>query len=165
MGAALTYARRYALFTLVGIAGDDDLDAPDLSLQSEPSAASVPPRQVPSPPRSHSLRAKAGKSQPPKSIVTLELAASGQQRDELLLELDSIVSFDAAAQWAKRIIPIKNPLTAEHAREVEGALEVNLTQVGTSFGEATQTSEPPITGGQAQPEANATTLATADRST
>ena len=30
MGAALTYARRYALFTLVGIAGEDDLDAPDL---------------------------------------------------------------------------------------------------------------------------------------
>src|SRR6202161_3250677 len=32
MGAALTYARRYALFTLVGIAGEDDLDAPDLPL-------------------------------------------------------------------------------------------------------------------------------------
>jgi hypothetical protein len=30
MGAALTYARRYALFTVVGIAGEDDLDAPDL---------------------------------------------------------------------------------------------------------------------------------------
>src|SRR4051812_45611671 len=30
IGAALTYARRYALFTLVGIAGEDDLDAPDL---------------------------------------------------------------------------------------------------------------------------------------
>jgi hypothetical protein len=30
MGAALSYARRYALFTLVGIAGEDDLDAPDL---------------------------------------------------------------------------------------------------------------------------------------
>jgi hypothetical protein len=29
MGAALTYARRYALFALVGIAGEDDLDAPD----------------------------------------------------------------------------------------------------------------------------------------
>src|SRR6476660_3722389 len=29
MGAALTYARRYSLFTLVGIAGEDDLDAPD----------------------------------------------------------------------------------------------------------------------------------------
>jgi hypothetical protein len=31
MGAALTYARRYALFTMVGIAGEDDLDAPDLT--------------------------------------------------------------------------------------------------------------------------------------
>jgi len=30
MGAALTYARRYALFTLVGIAGENDLDASDL---------------------------------------------------------------------------------------------------------------------------------------
>src|SRR3954451_1697965 len=32
MGAALTYARRYALFALVGIAGEDDLDAPDLPI-------------------------------------------------------------------------------------------------------------------------------------
>jgi hypothetical protein len=32
MGAALTYARRYSLFTLVGIAGEDDLDAaPELA--------------------------------------------------------------------------------------------------------------------------------------
>jgi hypothetical protein len=30
MGAALTYARRYALFALVGIAGEDDLDAPEM---------------------------------------------------------------------------------------------------------------------------------------
>jgi hypothetical protein len=36
MGTALTYARRYALFTLVGIAGEDDLDAPDLN---EPTTA------------------------------------------------------------------------------------------------------------------------------
>ena len=32
MGAALTYARRYGLFTLVGIAGEDDLDAPDICM-------------------------------------------------------------------------------------------------------------------------------------
>ena len=31
MGAALTYARRYSLFTLVGIAGEDDLDAPQIA--------------------------------------------------------------------------------------------------------------------------------------
>jgi len=45
LGAALTYARRYALFTLVGIAGEDDLDAPDLS------PAMLPPSQ----PSSHAL--------------------------------------------------------------------------------------------------------------
>jgi hypothetical protein len=31
MGAALTYARHQALFTLVGIAGEDALDAPDFN--------------------------------------------------------------------------------------------------------------------------------------
>src|SRR5690242_2670151 len=36
MGAALTYARRYGLFTLVGIAGEDDLDAPDLIAPNTP---------------------------------------------------------------------------------------------------------------------------------
>src|SRR5215471_750446 len=39
MGAALTYARRYALFTLVGIAGEDDLDAPDLIARPRPLRA------------------------------------------------------------------------------------------------------------------------------
>jgi hypothetical protein len=42
MGAALTYARRYALFTLVGIAGEDDLDAPDLLA---PAPAKSPPKE------------------------------------------------------------------------------------------------------------------------
>ena len=124
MGAALTYARRYGLFTLVGIAGEDDLDAPDLPLQS------APPAQIPSPPLSPALRGKNGKSNLPKSVVTLDLEASGRQRDELLVEVASISSFDEAAEWAKRIIAIKNTLTAEHAREVEAALEVKLAQVG-----------------------------------
>src|SRR5262249_58516622 len=42
MGAALTYARRYALFTLVGIAGEDDLDAPDLDAASKTGAVEPP---------------------------------------------------------------------------------------------------------------------------
>src|SRR6187399_57544 len=43
LGAALTYARRYALFTLVGIAGEDDLDAPDLAFHSvDPGAKDRP---------------------------------------------------------------------------------------------------------------------------
>src|SRR5665647_2822136 len=40
MGAALTYARRYALFKMVGIAGEDDLDAPDIA--NEPSQRDRP---------------------------------------------------------------------------------------------------------------------------
>ena len=39
MGIALTYAWRYALFTLVGIAGEDDLDAPDLAVGTTPPMA------------------------------------------------------------------------------------------------------------------------------
>jgi hypothetical protein len=42
MGAALTYARRYCLFMIVGLAGEDDLDAPDLSTSKEQSTAEGP---------------------------------------------------------------------------------------------------------------------------
>jgi hypothetical protein len=45
MGAALTYARRYALFTLVGIAGEDDLDAPDLVAPTPPTSQSKAPKR------------------------------------------------------------------------------------------------------------------------
>ena len=44
MGAALTYARRYALFTLVGIAGEDDLDAPDLTTVANRTSGAEEPR-------------------------------------------------------------------------------------------------------------------------
>ena len=43
LGAALTYARRYALFTLVGIAGEDDLDAPDLPAAELATGAQMGP--------------------------------------------------------------------------------------------------------------------------
>jgi hypothetical protein len=128
MGAALTYARRYGLFTLVGIAGEDDLDAPDLPLQSSS------PAQIPSPPLSPALRGKNGTSNLPKPAATLDLEASSRQRDELLVEVAAIFSFDTAAEWAKRIIPIKNTLTAADARQVEAALEVKLAEVGDSSG-------------------------------
>src|SRR5882672_1819483 len=63
MGAALTYARRYSLFTMVGIAGEDDLDAPpdvtaDLAAGHKAMPSSNPsltPAWVrPSPPRTES---------------------------------------------------------------------------------------------------------------
>jgi hypothetical protein len=144
MGAALTYARRYGLFTLVGIAGEDDLDAPDLPLQS--ASAAQTEAFIPSPPLSPALRGKNGKANLPNPIVTLDLEASARQRDELLVEVAQISSFDTAAEWAKRIIPIKNTLKSEHAGEVERALEVKLAQVGDAFDGPRKTSEAPIDG-------------------
>ena len=47
MGAALTYARRYALFTLVGIAGEDDIDAPDLCAGLTSLSSSTGPEHAP----------------------------------------------------------------------------------------------------------------------
>ena len=49
MGAALTYARRYALFTLVGIAGEDDLDAPDLCDEAPSPSGSAADRSFAAP--------------------------------------------------------------------------------------------------------------------
>src|ERR1700736_2582345 len=48
MGAVLTNARRYSLFTLVGIAGEDDLDAPELCAPVPGENSSVTGVQVPS---------------------------------------------------------------------------------------------------------------------
>ena len=46
MGAALTYARRHSLFALVGIAGEDDLDAPDQPLPAQQPAGSADPSRM-----------------------------------------------------------------------------------------------------------------------
>ena len=65
MGAALTYARRYALFTLVGIAGEDDLDAPDLNggrgALPQPAASGELSQQV--------VAGGPGSDLPPKAAV------------------------------------------------------------------------------------------------
>jgi ERF superfamily len=49
MVAALTYARRYALFTMVGIAGEDDLDDPDLTSDTLESQENANVSLAPSP--------------------------------------------------------------------------------------------------------------------
>lgn len=72
LGAALTYARRYGLFTLVGIAGEDDLDAPDLA-----SAVAAPVAATPS---SHQICRAAGngaQGQRPLYRPSLPAAPSG----------------------------------------------------------------------------------------
>src|SRR5437016_6555176 len=86
MGAALTYARRYALFTLVGIAGEDDLDAPDLGAPSSSGSASASPVVRFPPPRQKPGNGRAAvKAEPP---ITLNWKQSAGVRDLLLSEIE-----------------------------------------------------------------------------
>jgi hypothetical protein len=79
MGAALTYARRYALFTLVGIAGEDDIDAPDLL--DQPSPVMIPVDASGSIDRNVSNGSRR-KSRASKPLLSAE--ASAALRDQLL---------------------------------------------------------------------------------
>jgi hypothetical protein len=128
MGAALTYARRYALFTLVGIAGEDDLDAPDLNCQPAAEAgisggSTAPDRPSPSPPGGLAGRRNSdGHGRP-----ILDPQASAEARDRLLREIVRLPSGEAAGEWARHVLPIKNTLTSRDARLIETAFAFRLS--------------------------------------
>ena len=128
MGAALTYARRYALFTLVGIAGEDDLDASDLcdGPRSQTSSADehtlmprdgqprVPPQK---PGNGHRRNSMHGERPAP-----LEPEQSAALREKLLTELGTITSADLAAIWAQEALTAKTSLAAGSAEHIYDAL-------------------------------------------
>lgn len=147
MGAALTYARRYALFTLVGIAGEDDLDAPDLVT---PSTASAKPKEGANARLNGDNQASPAHRPPMRrngrnlsSLPTPMLApdASVQLRDRLLSEIKDVGSSDDAALWAHRSLPEKNKLTAADARLVEGAFQARLAIFAEPARDISQTTE------------------------
>ena len=134
MGAALTYARRYALFTLVGIAGEDDPDAPDLmgpvaqteklSMESKSVGNGG---QASSKPRPGRLR--TNKFGSPSSEPELLVALSASLRAELLREIECLSAADDAALWAQRRLPAKNQLSAADAQHVEEAFTAKLASI------------------------------------
>jgi hypothetical protein len=129
MGAALTYARRYALFTLVGIAGEDDLDAPDLcqgprSLLPSAVERSFKPKGTPG--NGH------GRGGRKSEAVTLDPEQSAALREKLLTELGTLTSADSAAIWAQEALPAKNSLAAADAKLVEDAFERRLSEIAPS---------------------------------
>ena len=134
MGAALTYARRYALFTLVGIAGEDDLDAPDLGAVPKPAA------ELPRPGSQSNGQAAAGKRTAPgdgklpepsaRSVLGVQLSAS--LRESLIEQLAAIHSADEAAAWAHRNLPAKNTLTAADAKIEEEQFRARLSAIDAS---------------------------------
>jgi hypothetical protein len=130
MGAALTYARRYALFTLVGIAGEDDLDSPDLGADPTPTAELVrsgsqsngQPAAAHPRPDSHRKRAE---------ILGEQL--SGSLRESLIEQIPAINSAEQAAVWARRNLPAKNKLRAADAKTVEARFQERLSQIESTL--------------------------------
>ena len=126
MGAALTYARRYALFALVGIAGEDDLDAPDTAL--EPTPINAPEdgslsQRLNQKPTNGSIH----KPRQPKPLLAQDPSAT--LRQQLITEIGNLKSGDDLALWAHRRLPAKNTLVADDARAVEAAYQAVLDAV------------------------------------
>jgi hypothetical protein len=131
MGAALTYARRYGLFTLVGIAGEDDLDAPDLV--APPPATS--PSKTPKP--NSKTDGNGGNHRPSAGAANrgcqseLSAALSASLRDELLREIESLETGDDAAVWAQRRLGAKSTLHSVDAAHVERGFQDRLMSCTT----------------------------------
>jgi ERF superfamily len=127
MGAALTYARRYALFTLVGIAGEDDVDAPDLN-------APAGPGQVPAVQSdtftvlNERLAGGRGKRKPlaGSGKPILHEVESAQLTATLLVGLEAVQDDDKLTDWAQRSLPLKNALVFADANLLEGAFQKKL---------------------------------------
>ena len=137
MGAALTYARRYTLFALVGIAGEDDLDAPDLHV-AEPVDARGAHAVSHHRPRPNGGSGQLGQKPSAKPRVEpgpaiadsgLRRKLSAVLRDQLLRDMGNLSSAEGAAIWARRILPAKNTLHEADARQVEEAFEAKLTAI------------------------------------
>ena len=151
MGAALTYARRYALFTLVGIAGDDDLDAPDLAAPSQPTSEPdlsnrdgkdlLNGRQHNHAQRT-AIRGREG-AHVHSTGAMLGPEASAQARDRLLAELSNLICGDDAALWAHRSLPLKNKLTAADAQRIEDAFQTKLASLESRSAELSRTPDYP----------------------
>jgi ERF superfamily len=146
-GAALTYARRYALFTLVGIAGEDDLDAPDLC-DGPLSAVEHPFKpmddQSRMPTRTPGDGHARGGSAKLERAVILDPEQSAALREKLLTQLGNITSADLAAAWAREALVAKNSLTATDAKLVENAFERRLSDLLSSDGAASSNDDPSV---------------------
>jgi hypothetical protein len=135
MGAALTYARRYALFTLVGIAGEDDLDAPDLIAPTTPApkteAGKTKDRLNGGPNYRSQGQSRRRQQNVVNSARTLEPKASEGLRDQLIAQLKALNSSEEAADWAHRVLASKNNLVLTHAEQVELAFQLKLSTLLT----------------------------------
>jgi hypothetical protein len=150
MGAALTYARRYALFTLVGIAGEDDLDGPDLVAPTPQTKSPASDRaRRPGAPNGRLNAGQRGiehrtplertnKASPVREAVVLDTQLSARLRDQMIAELNELGSSDEAARWAKRRYPDKTTrLNATDAEHIDQCFRTKLLSFAAHDAEGT----------------------------
>ena len=139
MGAALTYARRYALFTLVGIAGEDDLDAPDVASCGPVVLRRTEPRQDRFPAGGSRNGPLPGTTK--NATAVLDPGQSAALRDKLLTEVANLTSAEFAVTWAAGALGAKNSLIAGDAKVLEQAFEQKLSSFQSSAVDETSTTE------------------------
>jgi hypothetical protein len=124
MGAALTYARRYALFTLVGIAGEDDLDAPDLS--------STPPSED----NTNGRKIEGHRTDQPREVQSAALSipagVPGHPNpdaicDVLIRQIEHCKTLVDLQRQASQLLKAKNQLSLDGSKKVEAAFTARLT--------------------------------------
>jgi hypothetical protein len=136
MGKALTYARRYALFALVGIAGEDDLDAPDIPAEPAPAVDAPDDANGSAPTSRKTPNGSIHKPRQPKPVLATEPSAT--LRDQLIGEIQNFADGEELALWAHRRLPAKNTLRADDARAVEAAWQVVLSALNLGADEFQQ---------------------------
>ncbi|SIO46517.1 Protein of unknown function [Bradyrhizobium erythrophlei] len=139
MGAALTYARRYSLFALVGIAGEDDTDldaAEATAATSKINASRLAPVQMPARPTGQVVSAKPN----------LTIDQSATQREHLLSQIANWASLDVLQGEAIKVLREKNSLLTTDAKMIEAEFEARLAVLETESNTASSPDvQPPRT--------------------
>jgi hypothetical protein len=164
MGAALTYARRYALFTLVGMAGEDDLDAPgdlaeggkadaankagvadmpDVAVSSQPGEAVGERRPETAPRRTEKV------IRPARTVLGQEQSAA--LREKLLADLSQLQSDDEAADWVHKSLAAKNTLIVADGDLVEAGFRKRLETIESASAAREEKPQPAPKEGPSSP--------------
>ena len=127
MGAALTYARRYALFTMVGIAGEDDLDAPDMANDGakveKTAEIDLPTKKGIGPTAAGTSQSRSQTAVPAQEMLNAE--ASAVARAQLIQEIQTLPECELQPR-AIAILKTKNRLSADDAKLVEKAFAARV---------------------------------------
>jgi len=149
MGAALTYARRYALFTMVGIAGEDDLDAPDFANElrgSNPVGGDLSPSNGVGPEVANASRPRAQAKRQAQEKLDAETSATA--RMQLIQDIQTL---PADQLQPHLILKAKNRLSTHDAKLVENAFEERMTPPGAPLKTSEETAPTTETPTRAPP--------------